>query len=45
MYSSGDVVKKGKYKCVTCDEKIIIKNDGEVLPECPKCKAFLWEKM
>ncbi|MGM0379831.1 MAG: zinc ribbon-containing protein [Bacillota bacterium] len=45
MFSSGDSVKKGTYKCITCDEKIIIKKNGEVLPECPKYKAFLWKKV
>jgi len=42
MKVTGDRPGKGTYVCMTCGQKIVIKDDEEKLPVCPKCHGSMW---
>ena len=41
----GEKPGKGTYLCLNCAQKIIINDDSEALPICPKCSYTEFEKM
>ena len=42
MKVTGDRPGKGTYVCMTCGQKVVIKDDDEKLPVCPKCHGSMW---
>jgi predicted RNA-binding Zn-ribbon protein involved in translation (DUF1610 family) len=42
MKVAGDRPGQGTYVCMTCGKKIVIKDDKEKLPVCPKCHGSMW---
>ncbi len=37
MPTTGEKPGKGSYTCTNCDEVIILDDDTDTLPPCPKC--------
>jgi len=44
-YETGQKPGKGRYKCVKCGEIIVLDQDTDVLPPCPKCNGTKWIKL
>jgi len=42
MHSAGDRPGKGNYFCMICGKKVVLENDDEELPTCPKCGASMY---
>ena len=45
MNRTGDKPGKGTYQCPVCGEIIVLENDTDTLPPCPKCHALTWDKL
>ena len=43
MYEAGECPGKGTYVCKICGEKVVIEDDEDKLPVCPKCKGSMYE--
>ncbi|UUX93296.1 zinc ribbon-containing protein [Methanoplanus endosymbiosus] len=43
-HSTGEAAGKGNYRCILCSEIIILKEDSEKLPACPRCDSTKWIK-
>ena len=37
IYVSGEKPGKGTYQCLECERTVVIDNDMDKLPVCPKC--------
>jgi len=37
MPTTGEKPGKGRYVCINCGQVVILDNDDDVLPPCPKC--------
>ncbi|AEE16504.1 zinc ribbon-containing protein [Treponema brennaborense] len=44
IYKSGEKPGKGTYVCTKCDQKVVLNDDSDVLPPCPKCKNTTYTK-
>lgn len=45
MYTTGDKLGKGRYKCVKCGEVIRLADDYDTLPQCPRFNGAKWTKI
>ena len=45
MYKTGEKPGKGTYKCTRCGEIVVLDNDTDVLPPCPKCHNTVFTKI
>lgn len=45
MVKSGEKPGKGTYRCVRCGQLVVLDNDGEPLPPCPRCNGTVFEKV
>ncbi|WP_368074081.1 hypothetical protein [Shewanella sp. MEBiC00475] len=39
MLSTGEKPGKGVYTCTKCGQKVILDDNSDTLPPCPKCEA------
>ena len=37
MYTTGEKPGKGTYECTACGEQVVLDDDTDTLPPCPKC--------
>jgi DNA-directed RNA polymerase subunit RPC12/RpoP len=44
-YATGDKPGKGTYKCTRCGKTIVLEDDTQELPVCPKCHNKKWTKV
>ena len=44
MSSTGEKPGKGTYICKKCGTKVILDNDNDALPHCPKCNHTEFDK-
>ncbi len=44
MYSTGEKPGKGTYRCVVCGQLVVLDDDDDTLPPCPKCEKTLYTK-
>ncbi|MBN1777945.1 MAG: hypothetical protein JW811_07465 [Clostridiales bacterium] len=44
MYNTGYTPGKGTYKCTKCGKEIVLENDSDALPVCPRCGNKTWTK-
>ena len=45
MATAGEKPGKGKYKCQSCGEIVILNDDNDVLPPCPNCEHTEFTKL
>ncbi len=38
MPKTGEKLGKGKYICTNCDQEVVLDDDTDTLPPCPKCE-------
>ncbi|KNZ40393.1 zinc ribbon-containing protein [Acetobacterium bakii] len=37
MYKTGEKPGKGIYQCTKCPQQVVLNDDSDTLPPCPKC--------
>lgn len=45
MYTTGQKPGKGTYKCISCGEIVILDDNTDTLPPCPKCHKVHYIKI
>ena len=45
IYVSGEKPGKGTYQCLECERTVVIDNDIDKLPVCPKCGRTFFKKV
>lgn len=45
MYQTGEKPGKGWYRCVECNQTILLDDYNDTLPPCPKCHKTTWIKI
>ncbi len=43
-YNTGEKPGKGQYRCTKCFKIIILENDTDALPACPRCHNTKFKK-
>ena len=44
MYTADEKPGKGVYKCMKCRELVVLNDDSEILPPCPRCGRIHYTK-
>ena len=44
MYKTGEKPGKGTYYCTTCGQKVVLDDNSDTLPPCPKCCETTYRK-
>ncbi len=44
MYTTGEKPGKGIYVCEKCGQKVILDDNNDTLPPCPKCGHTVYRK-
>ncbi|GMQ59795.1 hypothetical protein AN1V17_41950 [Vallitalea sediminicola] len=44
MYKTGEKPSKGTCICTTCGQRVVLDNNTDILPPCPKCEATTYRK-
>ncbi|MBP2030865.1 DNA-directed RNA polymerase subunit RPC12/RpoP [Methanohalophilus levihalophilus] len=45
IYHTGDTPGKGTYMCTFCKKEVVLENDTDKLPPCPKCYKTEYTKV
>lgn len=45
MYKTGEKPGKGTYECINCDVCVVLDDDADTLPPCPKCHNTTYNKV
>ena len=45
MYTTGEKPGKGTYVCLSCGTTVVLDNDSDTLPPCPKCHKTTYYKV
>jgi len=45
MYTTGEKPGKGTYRCTECGQLVVLDDDNDVLPPCPKCSKTTYVKV
>ncbi len=45
MYSTGEKPGEGTYVCVACGQTVVLDDNTDTLPPCPKCEATAYRKV
>ena len=45
MYSTGEKPGKGTYQCTSSGTLVVLDDDTDTLPPCPKCHGTTYEKV
>ena len=45
MYKTGQKPGKGKYMCFACGQIVVLDDNTDVLPPCPKCGKTVYYKV
>ena len=45
VYNCGEKPGKGRYKCNSCGEIIVLDDNTDRLPPCPSCEKCNWGKL
>ncbi len=44
MYKTGEKPGKGTYICTECNQTVVLDDDTDTLPPCPRCEATTYTK-
>jgi len=44
MYKTGEKPGKGTYYCTKCHQSVVLDDDTDTLPPCPKCNNTTFTK-
>lgn len=44
LYNSGEKPGKGAYICVYCGQRVVLDDDNDTLPPCPRCHLTVYRK-
>lgn len=44
MYKTGEKPGKGIYYCTRCGQKVVLDDNSDTLPPCPKCSNTTYRK-
>ena len=45
MHRTGEKPGKGMYVCTKCRQEVVLDDDSDTLPPCPKCEnTTFWKK-
>jgi DNA-directed RNA polymerase subunit RPC12/RpoP len=44
MYKTGEKPGKGTYICTACGQRVVLDDNTDTLPPCPKCEATTYRK-
>jgi len=44
MYKTGEKPGKGTYICTKCGERVVLNDDTDTLPPCPRCNNVTYTK-
>ena len=45
MYTTGEKPGKGTYKCLYCGTEVVLDDNTDTLPPCPKCHTTTYYKV
>ena len=45
MYTTGEKPGKGSYQCMVCGEIVVLDDNTDTLPPCPKCHNTTYRKV
>ncbi len=45
MYITGEKPGKGTYKCVSCGQLVVLDDNTDTLPPCPKCSKSTYVRV
>lgn len=45
MYSTGEKPGKGTYRCTSCGQIVVLDDNSDTLPPCPKCSKTTYVKI
>lgn len=45
MYKTGEKPGKGTYECTNCDTCVVLDDNTDTLPPCPKCHNITFNKV
>ncbi len=45
MYTTGQKPGKGQYQCTKCGEIVVLDDDTDTLPPCPRCNNTTYNKV
>lgn len=45
MYKTGEKPGKGVYRCTRCGQLVVLDDDSDTLPPCPKCNNTTYVKI
>jgi len=45
IYKTGEKPGKGRYQCTKCDQVVVLDQDSDTLPPCPKCDNTTFRKL
>lgn len=45
MYSTGEKPGKGTYQCISCGQKVVLDDQDDTLPPCPRCDKTQFTKV
>lgn len=45
MYTTGEKPGTGTYICITCGQSVILDDNTDTLPPCPKCAETTYRKL
>lgn len=45
MYTTGEKPGKGTYRCIHCGTKVVLDDNTDTLPPCPKCHKTTYYKV
>lgn len=45
MYTTGEKPGKGRYQCIKCGQIVVLDDDTDTLPPCPRCDGTTFRKL
>jgi DNA-directed RNA polymerase subunit RPC12/RpoP len=45
MYKTGEKPGKGTYQCTACGQTVVLDDNSDTLPPCPKCDGTTFRKL
>jgi DNA-directed RNA polymerase subunit RPC12/RpoP len=45
IFNAGEKPGKGKYKCTKCGQIVVLDDNTDALPPCPKCDNTTYNKL
>lgn len=45
LYKTGEKPGKGTYQCTSCEQIVVLNEESDALPPCPKCDGTTYRKL